>query len=448
MEIGSLLILNIMNAGIALIMGFYMFFLQRNSLSKGPGYWTLGAIIIGVGLLLKAILPVEHIFSIAVFPIFLTIGLYLYLAGIYKFKEKNINKWIFIGIPVLDILQTIIFLYIFPSRQMQIGLHVIVIFIYALLGAIEMLRLNSAPKHLKKIFLLNASTYVILLVLLMFYIHALITNPNIDPLKISNIVIISHIVLGFLMIATTFGFLSVVNIQLNSELEDQLKSKIKFLSIIGHDLRSPVGTIINFLDLLQTESDLNEHEKKEFLGILNKLSWSTYNLLQNLLEWATKSKYLNKFESERIDLSEIISNNIPLFKSSTTLKSINLEINQGKQTYIQGNLNMINSILRNIVSNAVKYTPLGGTIIITTERVLKIIRLTVSDTGQGIQPEIINSLFEYGVNQSTIGTNGEVGSGLGLVLCKELVTNNEGVIKIESHEGVGTKVVVEFPAVA
>lgn len=448
MGMNNLLVLNIMNAGIALIMGFYMFFLQRNSLSKGPGYWTLGLLIIGVGFSLRAFFPVDHVFAIAVFPILLTIGLYIYLAGIFKFKERNINKWIFIGIPILDILQTIVFYKIIPSRQMQVGLHTIVVVIYSFMGLIEMLRLSKTPKHLKKIFLLNANTYVVLLLLMLVYVYAIITNPNIDPLKTSNIVIISHIIIGFLLIATTFGLLAAVNIQLNTELEDQLKSKIKFLSIIGHDLRSPVGNIINFLGLLQDESDLSEWERKQYLGILNTLSQSTFHLLQNLLEWATKSKYLNKFESERIDLNQVISGNIHLFKSSTAIKSIHLEIKEGKHTYFQGNANMIQSIVRNLVSNAVKYTPVGGTITISSEKVLNNIRLIVSDTGHGIKPELINSLFDFGISKSTKGTNGEVGSGLGLVLCKELISNNDGVIQIESQEGVGTKVIVEFPAIA
>ena len=448
MEMNILLVLNFMNAGISLIMGFYMYFLHRNLLSKGPGYWTLGAIIIGVGLLLKVILPVDHFFSIAGFPIFLTIGLYLYLAGIWKFKEKSINKWIFIGIPFLDVLQTIVFFKIFPSRPIQIGLHTLVLLVYGLLGVVEMIRLNSNQKHLRKIFMLNASSFVALMLVLLLFIFALITNPNIDPLKISNTVIISQIISGFLMISITFGFLSAVNIQLNKELEDQLKSKTKFLSIIGHDLRAPVGNIINFLDLLQDESDLDEEDRKQYLGILNTLSQSTFHLLQNLLEWATKSKYLDEFETERIDLNQIISDNINLFKSSTAVKSINLEINKGKHTYILGNSDMIHSIVRNLVSNAVKYTPVGGSITITSEKVLNNIRLVVSDTGLGIKPEIIKSIFDFGASKSTMGTNGEVGSGLGLVLCKELVDKNDGVIEIESREGVGTKVIVEFPAVA
>ncbi len=447
MEMSSVLILTIMNSGISLIMGFYMFFLQKNSSSHGPGYWAAGSLIIGIGLLLNAIFPIGNPVVIDGYPIFTTIGLYLYLAGIWKFKGKRINKWVIIGIPILDVLQSVIFFKFFPSYRIHTSLHLLFLIIYCLLGIIEMVRLNPAQKYLKKIFLLNALSFIISLILLLLNVYVLITNPNIDPLKTTNTVILGQIITGFLMIALTFGFLSAVNVQLNMELKDQLKSKTKFLSIIGHDLRGPVGNIINFLDLLQNESDLDEKERNEYLKILNTLSQSTFHLLQNLMEWATKSKYLNKFEGERIELSQIISSDINLFKSSTALKSISLKINKGKQTYFQGNANMIQTIVRNLVSNAVKFTPIGGTITITSERVLKKTRLIVSDTGQGIKPEIISSLFKFETNNSTIGTDGEIGVGLGLVLCKELVSNNDGIIEIESQEGIGTKVIVEFPAV-
>ena len=136
-----------------------------------------------------------------------------------------------------------------------------------------------------------------------------------------------------------------------------------------------------------------------------------------------------------------------IFKSLTELKSIDLKFIEGKQTYMSGNTNMLQTVFRNIVSNAIKYTPEGGSITIKLEIKLNKVRLIVSDTGQGIKTETINSLFKFETNTSTAGTNGEVGSGLGLVLCKDLVSRMNGVIEIESQVGVGSKVMVEFPSV-
>ncbi len=447
MELDNMLIINIINSGISFIMGLYMFYFYRNAFKLGTGYWAAGSIILGITFLLKAIFSVGSPSATAAFTNFNTIADYLYLAGIWQFKEKKINKWIFIGIPILDILQTIIFFKIYPSIRIQYGLHSLPLFTFGLLAIIEMIRLNSTQKYLKKIFLVNTFSFIIYLVLLFLFEYALITSPNFDPLKITNTTIYMQIISSFLMIALTFGFLSAVNIRLNKELEVQLKSKTKFLTIIAHDLRGPVGNIMSFLDLLQNTTDLNEEENKEYLKILNTLSQSTFHLLQNLLEWATKSKNLNKFEGETIELSQIVSGNIVFFKSSANLKSIKLEFKEGKQTYILGNANMIETIVRNLVSNAIKFTPKDGTITITSEKVLQKVRLTVADTGQGIKPEIINSLFKFETNKSTRGTNGETGSGLGLVLCKELVSCNNGVMEIESHEDIGTKVIIEFSSI-
>ena len=105
MEMDSFQVLTIMNSGISFIMGFYMLFLHRNTSCDGPGYWAAGSLVIGFGLLLSVFSSVENFLKIDGYPLFTTIGLYLYLAGIWKFKGKKINKWIVMGIPILDILQ-------------------------------------------------------------------------------------------------------------------------------------------------------------------------------------------------------------------------------------------------------------------------------------------------------------------------------------------------------
>lgn len=446
MVLNNLFLLNIINSGISLIMGFYMFFLQRNNLKLGIGYWATGSLVIGVGLFFKAIPPVDSAFATAAFPIFITTGLYLYLAGIWKFKERKIYRWLIIGIPVLDALQSITF-YALDYPRIKIGFHIFFLIGYCFIAIFEMIRLNADQKYLKKVFYLNAFSFSIFLVLLLLNLYAVISF-NTVPTQVSNTVIITNIISGFVMISLTFGFLSAVNIHLNMELKAQVESKTKLLSIIGHDLRGPVGNIISFLNLLQDENDLSEKERKKYLKVLNTLSQSTFHLLQNLLEWTTQSKNLKKSAFDRIELSQLIAGNIDFFKSSTAFKSIHLEFNEKKQSYISGNKNMIQTIVRNLVSNAIKFTPVGGTITISLEQAHPYIRLIVADTGQGIKQEAINALFKFETNKSTKGTNGETGSGLGLVLCKELVNNNNGTIKIESNEGVGTKVIVAFPMVA
>ncbi|MDD4149311.1 MAG: HAMP domain-containing sensor histidine kinase [Bacteroidales bacterium] len=447
MDINILTIIYIINSGISLIMGFIMLFQNRYSIKLGTGYWASGALIIGVGFLLKALFPINNLFNFTELPILFTIGLYLYLAGIWKFKDKKFNYWILIGIPILDVLQTVIFYFIFPSVPIQSGIHYVVLIVYFLLAIFEMIRLNSDQKYLKKIFLLNAFAFAISLVFMLFLFYILITAPIIEPLQATNAAIITFIVNGFIMISLTFGFLTAVNIRLTRELTGQLKSNSKFLSIIAHDLRGPVGTITNFLELLQNETELNEDERKIYLNILSDLSQSTFHLLQNLLEWGTKSKNINNFKNERIELTQIITVSMDFFKSAAFLKSIDIKFTEDDKTYILGDSNMLQTIVRNLISNAIKYTPKGGTIEITTKNTSHKVRLTISDTGQGMKPEAIDSFFKFETNSSTMGTNGEVGSGIGLVLCKELTSRMNGIIVIESDVGVGTKVIIDFPLI-
>lgn len=447
MELNNLFIINIINSGISLIMGFYMFLLQRNSEKQGVGFWAAGSLVIGLGLLFKAIAPMDSYFYLAGFPVFITLGLYLYLAGIWRFKEQKVHTWIIILIPGLDLIQSLVFFSFLQLYRIQIALHLLFIIIYCTYAILEMLKLKPAHKYLKKIFFLNAFIFAVFLSFMLLYAYALLAAQNFCPFELSNISLIVQVISGFVMIALTFGFLSAVHLRLTAELEDQLKSKTKFLSIIGHDLKGPIGNIMNFLDLLQNKTDINEKERKQYIRILNTLSQSTFHLLQNLLEWASKSKNLSNSLGKRIDLSEYVSDNADAFKSMAAIKSINIEIIGEPQVYVFLDLNMLETTLRNLVSNAVKFTPKGGSITITTEKTANSARLVVSDTGKGIKAETIHSLLKFETNKPTAGTDGEIGSGIGLALCKQLVHNNNGVIRIESKEDSWTKVIIEFPFV-
>ncbi|WP_372773648.1 sensor histidine kinase [Mangrovibacterium sp.] len=445
MEQSNMFVLNVVNSGISLIMGFYLFFLQRNSLKHGVGYWAAGSLIVGLGLLIRIIAPVDSFFVLVGTRVLITIGLYQYLAGIWKFKELKIRKGVVIGIPILDLIQSAIFIGVFHAYKIQIGIHLLFVIIYCSVAIFEMVHLNADQKYLTKVFLLNTVAFIVFLVLVLLNVYALLMNPRYSPAEITPEVISIHLISGFIMIALTFGFLSAVNMRLRKELEGQLKSKAKFLSIIGHDLRGPVGNIMNFLDLIQNDTDLSERDKQNYIKVLDNLSRSTFHLLQNLLDWATKSQNLNQYESERIELSRLVASDIGVFESSMVLKSIDLKFEEGRHTFISGNANMLKTVVRNLVSNAIKFTPKGGVITIKSEKAGEKVRLVVADTGQGIKPENINSLFKFETSRSTVGTAGELGSGLGLPLCKELIASNEGAVRVESEIGIGTKVIVEFP---
>ena len=444
MEIDNIQLLTIINSGISLIMGLYMFMLRTSS-KNGTGYWAAGCLIIGIGLLSKFIPFTNNHFTIVGPSIFTCTGLFLFLAGIWEFKKRKIYKWIIIGLPLLNIIQSVIFSTYYPSYRMQGGIYSTIILFYCIYAIYEMFALDKNQKHLKKIFRLNTVSFFIFLALVLLHITGLVVNINYNPTKLNEVGIILNIISSFVMIALTFGFLSAVNQQLECELKDQLRSKTKFFSIIAHDLRGPIGNIMSFLNLLKTDSELSKNEQEEYLEILTDLSQSSYLLLQNLLEWTTKSKHLNQYENEKIEVNQLIADNMNFFKSTATLKSIELKYEEGNETFISGSPNMLQTIIRNLFSNAIKFTPAGGRITISSQKETNKVRILVSDTGLGIAPETIKYLFKFEENKSTIGTNGEHGSGLGLVLCKEFTSRNNGTLTVESEVNVGTRIILEFP---
>ena len=446
MEQFNLTIITLFTSGISFIMGLFMLFLYYStSKVKGTGYWATCSLIIGFGLLFRFIPPIDGFIGMVIPSIFVTIGLYAYLSGIWSFKEKKINKTIAIGAPVFDTIQSIIFFVLFPSHQIRMVLHAILIITYCVIAIYEMFKLLPEQKYLRKIFRINAISFISYLILVLLSLIAILSGPANNPSDISEAGVILFILSGFIMLALTFGFMSAVNLQLYTEVEGQLKSKTKFLAIIAHDLRGPVGTIMGFLNLLNSETDLKEEQKQQFLQKLELLSQSTFHLLQNLLDWTTSSKSLAHIETAQIDLNQLVSRNLDFLNSLTKFKAINIEFEKGIINNINGNDKLLETVLRNLVSNALKFTPKGGKITISTINTIDKVRLSIKDTGKGMSKEKLQNLFIFEKNESTSGTEGESGSGFGLVLCSEFVKKNQGTIQVKSQLDIGTEVIVEFP---
>ncbi len=421
-----------------------MLLLRRTAAGNGTGYWAAGSLVVGFALLFRLIPPSNGYLSMVAPGVLVTAGLYLYLAGIWEFKQRKIHYRIIIGFPVADFLQSIVFFFVLHSFRIQVIVHVLFLSVYCIIAITEMFKLPPRQHFLKHIFRINAFSFFIFFLLLLVNLTAVLVRKSINPQQLSDTGIILHIISGFVMIALTFGFLTAVNMKLSNDLRNQLKSRNRFFSIIAHDLRGPVGNIMNFLDLMENESELTEQKRKMFMETLYTLSHSTYHLLLNLLEWASKAKNLSNFETEVLDLNRIVSQNLSFFKSSAVLKSIDVEFNPGDAVSLTGNENMLQTIIRNLVSNAVKFTPENGRITISTTKTRDKIRLQVTDTGRGMDKKTLHSLHQFKEGQTTQGTHGEAGSGLGLVLCKEFVGLHNGILRFESEPGKGTTAILEF----
>ncbi|MGQ1784349.1 tetratricopeptide repeat-containing sensor histidine kinase [Saccharicrinis sp. GN24d3] len=235
------------------------------------------------------------------------------------------------------------------------------------------------------------------------------------------------------------------------ELEKANKTKDKFFSIIAHDLKSPFGGILGFTELLlENHAMYKDEERETYIQYINDCSLKTYKLLENLLTWAQSQTGIIKFSPEKINIKTLINEIITLLKETAENKEIKLGLKSEKEILVIADKNMIYTIILNLVSNAIKFTPKGGDIIIkshviTNKNKQQLAQISVEDTGIGISPKIQPQLFDINENTSTKGTENETGTGLGLILCKEFIEKHNGNIWAESKTDIGSKFLFTIP---
>ncbi|MCX6286224.1 MAG: ATP-binding protein [Bacteroidetes bacterium] len=223
------------------------------------------------------------------------------------------------------------------------------------------------------------------------------------------------------------------------ELLELNATKDKFFSIIAHDLRSPISTLISLSEVLRTDMDLLEpFQQKEILESLHDLSKNYLKLLDNLLQWARVQSGRMIPEPADFDLAEAIRDVISFYQPYALDKQIRLVERNIAPVKVFADKNMIRVVLRNLISNAIKFTQPGGEIHIITINKDSWVEVIVQDNGLGMSPEVLYGMFKLDKTQSSNGTAGERGTGLGLHLCKEFVELNKGTIKVESQKGFGS----------
>jgi len=229
-----------------------------------------------------------------------------------------------------------------------------------------------------------------------------------------------------------------------TELND---TKDKLLTIIGHDLKNPFNTILGFSELLRNNLHTFEKDKSEnFLDIINSSAKSTLTLLGNLLDWAKTQTGQITFKPEMIRLFYIVEEIFDVTESMAKSKNIDLSYNFSENLYVYADKNMLKTILRNLISNAIKFTKVGGKVEILANKKSNYTEINVIDTGVGIKPAIKEKLFNSELNPASQGTAKEKGSGLGLILCKEFVYRHQGKIWVESELDKGSKFSFTLPS--
>ena len=224
-------------------------------------------------------------------------------------------------------------------------------------------------------------------------------------------------------------------------------SKNKFFSIIAHDLKNPFHTVMGYSWLLSKDYELfTEEERRKFASDIHHSTNNIFRLLQNLLEWSKSQTGRLIFNPREIEFKRIIESSVSVLRSLADQKNIEIKFDYNDDLILFADPLMIETVLRNLINNAIKFTPEDGLIEITANQIDGQISICVKDSGIGISEEDVLNLFLIDSTVKRKGTNNEDGSGLGLILCKEFVDKNNGTIWVNSSPGKGSSFFFTVPA--
>jgi signal transduction histidine kinase len=235
-------------------------------------------------------------------------------------------------------------------------------------------------------------------------------------------------------------------VTMNQQMEELIATKDKFFSIIAHDLKNPLGAFRDVTKYLNDQGDsISEEERNEFLLIMKNSSDNIFMLLNNLLTWARSQQGKISFIPEFADLKQIADINISLLQPAADKKKITLTSTIGNEINVHIDQNMITTVLRNLITNSIKFTREGGSVEVSAQDREDFVEVHVKDTGIGMDEKTASKLFRIDQTQSSPGTNNEEGTGLGLIICKEFIDKHKGEIKATSVIDQGSDFVFTIP---
>ena len=232
----------------------------------------------------------------------------------------------------------------------------------------------------------------------------------------------------------------------NARLRELNARKDKFLSMIAHDLRSPFSSLRGLIQF--TAENIGEWDKSKLEEVIKLLDISTenlYALIENLLTWSRIQRGVIEYQPRSLDLREVVVRNINLIKTIAEQKEITIKNNIKASLPAYGDTNMIDAVVRNLLSNALKFTHPGGSVSVTATQDTQFVKISVTDTGIGLSKKNIAKLFRIDDRYKQLGTAREKGTGLGLLLCKEFIEKNGGKIGVESKVDKGSTFFFTLP---
>lgn len=270
-------------------------------------------------------------------------------------------------------------------------------------------------------------------------------------------ILITVSVFGILMMAAYFYFQNKRKLLLEErnrniekhaeELKELNASKDKFFSIVVHDLKSPFHGLLGFSGLLADEFDsLTKEQVRRYVNNIRTSTKNVYGLVENLLDWSRMQIGRYEFTPGQLDLKKEAGTVKSLLDNNAAAKNIKINLIVAEEVFLNADIKMVHSIFQNLLSNAIKFTNSGGQINISSNSLGAFQEIIVADNGVGISPENIKRIFKIDTQFTTPGTADEKGTGLGLLLCKEMVEKHGGTIRVESELNVGTKFIFTLPS--
>ena len=232
----------------------------------------------------------------------------------------------------------------------------------------------------------------------------------------------------------------------NEQLKELNATKDKFFSIIAHDLKNPFNTLLGFSKLLfENAPNYTTDQIQQYAQIMNHTAKQSYALLENLMQWAKSQTEKIKIIPRNSSMNELLSITIPIINGSALKKNITIESNISTEDIVYADNSLTATILRNLLTNAIKFTHANGKITVSTQRKDIFLEVSITDTGVGIEPMNIDKLFRIDSKVTSHGTDNEEGTGLGLILCKEFVEKQGGTIWAISEVGKGSTFTFTLP---
>lgn len=415
---------------------------------EGPGWWVIGfgLTVLGVLLMLSRGFIDNRLICIILANAMLVLGGFMIFAGVMRFLGKT-EKWIliiaYVGLLTLAFLY---FTYIQESFRSRTALVSVSLALSAFLTAWVLMVHHTATFRLSALF----SAWVMEAFGLVWTLRAIdvlfftTVNTIYDQAAPHLYAFVSILVTHVLLV---FGLIFMINQRLQAEvlekkeqLEKMNTQKDKFFSIIAHDLRGPFNTLLGLTEILSDESSAESPEEmRKQAAIIKKSANSVYNLMENLLHWSRIQMNAVKLEPAILNLRKAADTELELLKEHAHRKQVRLVNLVPENCLVFADKDMLHSVMRNLLANAIKFTGHQGAISVSARALQgEVTEIAVQDTGIGMNPEMLQRLFRLNETVYRRGTEGEPSTGLGLIICKELVEKHGGRIWAASAEGTGS----------